>query len=88
MGAVLERDVVGYCDKSIEVYRKELGLVEFAQGGVPPDRTTIARDFHALDQQEIGYIAFMVVQPGKAQFKQVAARMQALLGTADAVGDV
>ena len=87
MGAVLERDVVGYCDKSIAVYRQEIGLVDFAQGGMPPDRTTIARDFQALNQQGIGYIAFMVVQPGEAQFKQVAARMQALLGTADAVGD-
>ena len=87
MGAVLERPVVGYCDTSIVSYREQYGLVDYAQGGVPPDRTTIARDFHALNQQGIGYLAFMVVEPGEAQFKQVAARMQALLGTADAVGD-
>ena len=87
MGAVLERPVVGYCDTSIESYREQYGLVDYAQGGFPPDRTTIARDFHALNQQGIGYIAFMVVEPGEAQFKRVAAQVQALLGTADAVGD-
>jgi len=87
MGAVLERPVVGYCDRSIASYRERYGLVDYVQGGSPPERTTIQRDFHALSQEGIGYLAFMVVEPGEAQFKRVAGQIQALLGPADAVGD-
>jgi hypothetical protein len=87
MGAVLDRPVVGYCHTSILDYREQFALVDYAQGGPPPERPMIARDFAALHEQGIGYIAFMVVEPGEAQFKRVAGQMQALLGTADAVGD-
>jgi len=87
MGAVIDRPVVGYCDKSIIDYREDIGIINFAQGGQPPDRDTIRADFAALADQGISTIAFMVVNPGKAQFEQTAKQLQFLLGTADAVGD-
>jgi len=87
MGAVLDRPVVGYCDKSIIDYREQYGIIDYAQGGAPPDRQTIARDFAALHESGISYVAFMVVQPGAAQFQHTAKQLQYLLGTADAVGD-
>jgi len=87
MGAVLDRPVVGYCHTSIQRYREQFALVDYAQGGPPPERPMIARDFAALNEQGIAYIAFMVVEPGAAQFKRLAAQIQALLGPADAVGD-
>jgi len=87
MGAVLDRPVVGYCDRSILDYREEYGIINYAQGGAPPDRETINRDFAALHASGISYVAFMVVQPGAAQFQHTANQLQYLLGTADAVGD-
>ena len=87
MSAVIDRPVVGYCDKGIIDYREEFGIINFAQGGQPPDRETIKADFAALDALGISTIAFMVVNPGKAQFEHTAKQLQFLLGTADAVGD-
>jgi len=87
MGAVLNKPVVGYCDQSILDYREQYGIINYAQGGAPPDRQTISRDFAALHQAGISYVAFMVVQPGEAQFRHTAKQLQYLLGTADAVGD-
>jgi hypothetical protein len=87
MGAVLERPVVGYCDASIIDYREQYGIIDYAQGGAPPARATINQDFAALHAAGIHYIAFMVVQPGAAQFEHAANQLQYLLGTADAVGD-
>ena len=87
MSAVIDRPVVGYCDKGIIDYREEFGIINFAQGGQPPDRDTIRADFQALDAMGISTIAFMVVNPGKAQFEHTAKQLQFLLGTADAVGD-
>lgn len=87
MGAVLDRPVVGYCDASIIDYRERFGIIDYAQGGAPPDRATINRDFESLNALGIHYIAFMVVQPGQAQFEHASKQLQYLFGTADAVGD-
>jgi len=87
MGAVLDRPVVGYCESSIIDYRERYGIIDYAQGGAPPHREVIERDFAGLYAAGIHYIAFVVVRPGAAQFEQAAKQLQYLLGTADAVGD-
>jgi hypothetical protein len=87
MGAILGRDVVGYCETPIEDYRREFGVVDFAQGGLPPNLETINSDFALMSEQGISYLAFMVVQPGEEQFRQTAAKLTFSLGTPDAVGN-
>ncbi len=87
MSAVIDRPVVGYCDRSILDYREAYGIIDYAQGGQPPDRGTIKSDFEALSASGISTISFMVVNPGQAQFEHTSKQIQYLLGTADAVGD-
>ena len=87
MGAILDRDVVGYCAKTIEEYRSEYATIDYVQGGRPPNRETIVDDFGRLKAEGIGYVAFMVAQPGADLFERSAKQLQFLLGTPDAVGD-
>jgi hypothetical protein len=87
MGAILERDVVGYCAKTIEEYRSEYATIDYVQGGRPPNRATIVDDFGRLKAEGIGYVAFMVAQPGADLFERSAKQLEFLLGTPDAVGD-
>ena len=87
MGAILERDVVGYCETPIRSYREQFGVVDFAQGGQPPNRETINSDLALLSEQGISYLAFMVVQPGEEHFRQTVDKLTFMLGTPDGVGN-
>lgn len=87
MGAILDRNVVGYCDQSIEEYAKSYAIIDYVQGGRPPDSARIAADFAQLKANGIGYVAFMVAEPGQDLFKRSARQLEFLIGTPDAVGD-
>lgn len=87
MGAILNRDVVGYCDQSIEEYARQYAIIDYVQGGRPPTSDIIAGDFARLQANGIGYVAFMVAEPGADRFKRATQQLTLLLGTPDAAGD-
>jgi len=87
MGAILERDVVGYCDQSIKEYAKAYSIIDYVQGGRPPESAMIRSDFSRLRDAGIGYVAFMVAEPGADRFKRAAQQLTFAFGSPDAVGD-
>jgi hypothetical protein len=86
-GLVIERPVVGYCKTSILDYRERYGMVNYAQGGILPNSSVIARDFADMHNNGISYLAFLVPSPGEDQFQRSRKRIEAVLGPADAAGD-
>jgi hypothetical protein len=87
MGALIDRNVVGYCDRSVEEYAQDYRIIDYVQGGRPPGSAVIADDFARLHASGIGYVAFMVTEPGADLFDRSARSLEFVLGTPDAVGD-